>query len=107
VSSGQPAPARGEGSLVSRPGSLMAGGTAGPAVPQAPASQAAGSSPGVSSCVPRGYRNPLPPSMAMTWPVTQPDFSEAKKLTPLAMSAGWPSLPIAIPASSARCPSGP
>ena len=55
----------------------------------------------------RGHWNALPPSIAMIWPVTQPDCSEAKKLTPLAMSAGWPILRIAIPSTSARCPSGP
>ncbi len=54
-----------------------------------------------------GHWNALPPSIAMTCPVTQPDRSAAKNCTPFAMSAGSPSRRVAMPSRSSRCPAAP
>ena len=52
------------------------------------------------------HRPALPPSMAIVWPVTQPDASAAKNRTPLAMSSGWPSRRSAMPVDQLALPVG-
>ena len=48
-----------------------------------------------------------PPSTLSVWPVIQPDASEAKNSTALAMSSGLPSRRSGIESTSARCLSSP
>ena len=60
-----------------------------------------------AGCASGRHSKALPPSMAMTWPVTHPDRSAAKNSTPFAMSDGWPSRRIAMPSTRSRWPRAP